>query len=112
MRLYLSGPITGVDNYRKNFRNAAEGLRRDGYTDIINPAELCAVLPPEHTAWEEYMRICMELLDMAEAVILLPGWEQSRGAQREIGYAMAKGLIILEYSAMKGGGTDEKKTEL
>lgn len=103
MRLYLSGPITGLDNYRENFRNAAEGLRRDGYTDIINPAELCAVLPPEHTAWEEYMRICMELLDMADVVVLLPGWKRSKGVQREISYAKKNGLIILEYSAKKGG---------
>lgn len=50
MRVYLSGPITGVENYRDNFRNAAERLRADGIMDIINPAELCEVLPLESTS--------------------------------------------------------------
>lgn len=104
MRLYLSGPITGIENYLENFREAADGLKRDGYTDIINPAELCAVLPAEHTTWDEYMTICMDLLEMADAVILLLGWKQSRGSQREVGYAMAKDLIILEYEVMKKQG--------
>lgn len=41
MKIYLSGPITGVANYRENFRRAKEALTRDGYTQIINPAS-CA----------------------------------------------------------------------
>ena len=51
MKIYLSGPITGVANYRENFRRAKEALTRDGYTQIINPAELCEVLPESIASW-------------------------------------------------------------
>lgn len=53
MKIYLSGPITGVANYRENFRRAKEALTRDGYTQIINPAELCEVLPESIASWED-----------------------------------------------------------
>lgn len=96
MRVYLSGPITGVENYRENFRNAAERLRADGIMDIINPAELCEVLPLESATWEEYLSIDMHLIDLAQCLVLLPGWRESKGAQREYGYALAKDLMILE----------------
>lgn len=100
MKIYLSGPITGVANYRENFRRAKEALTRDGYTQIINPAELCEVLPESIASWEDYLAICLDLLDKAEAVVLLPGWDMSRGVQREIGYAIAKDKLILEYETM------------
>ena len=100
MKLYLSGPITGVNNYRKNFEEAAQELRWRGYTDLINPAELCRVLPVEHTTYEQYMTMCMDLLEMADAVVLLPGWEKSTGANREVGYALAKDMAILDLGTM------------
>lgn len=97
----MSGPITGVWNYRDRFRRAKEQLEAEGYDDIINPAELCEVLPDKHTTWEGYMAICLDLLQMADVLVLLPGWEESRGAQRELGYALAKDMIVLEFESMK-----------
>lgn len=103
MKLYLSGPITGVLNYRENFQDAVTRLRWAGYTDVINPAELCCVLPPEHTKYEEYMNICMDMLASADAIVLLPGWEKSIGANREIGYAMGTDKIIIDLETMVEG---------
>lgn len=100
MKLYLSGPITGVNNYRKNFEEAAQELRWRGYTDLINPAELCTVLPVEHTTYEQYMTMCMDLLGMADAIVLLPGWEASTGANREVGYALGTDKLIVELETM------------
>lgn len=101
MRLYLSGPITGDKNCRDKFKRAEQALRADGMKDIVNPAELIGVLSPEATSWEEYMRIDLALLDMSDALILLPGWEKSLGCQREYGYAEAVGKIILEFGELK-----------
>ena len=100
MKLYLSGPITGVNNYRKNFEEAAQELRWRGYTDLINPAELCTVLPVEHTTYEQYMTMCMDLLGMADAVVLLPGWETSTGANREVGFALGTDKLIVGLETM------------
>ena len=35
MRLYLSGPITGVNDYRERFKKAEKALRADGITDRL-----------------------------------------------------------------------------
>ncbi len=94
MRVYLSGPITGVKNYRERFSEAASRLEREKL-DVVNPAELCWVLPAS-TTWDEIMRIDLQLLDLCDAIVMLPGWRKSLGAQREYGYALAKAKIIWE----------------
>lgn len=96
MRIYLSGPITGTDNYRENFQEAVKRLNNEGQYDIINPAELCQVMPAATTSWEDYLQICVHLLEMADAIVMLPGWRESRGAQREYGFALASDKIIWE----------------
>ena len=60
--------------------------------EIINPTVLSA-LP---LTYDEYMNLDLQLLDMCGAVYMLDGWEKSKGACIEYGYALAKDLIVLE----------------
>ena len=96
MRIYLSGPITGQPNYRRVFREAKALLEEQGYHDIVNPAELCEVIPKSYP-YKDIMTICIDLLSNCDAVLLLPGWEKSHGCGREIGYAEAMDLIVMEF---------------
>ncbi len=89
MRIYISGAITGTDDYMERFKAAEEILAGN---EVLNPAAVCARLP--ELEYEEYMKVALTMLAMSEAIYMLPGWQQSRGANREYGYAIAKGMMI------------------
>ena len=93
MRVYISGPITGTDDYIYRFAKAEEKLKKDGYS-VINPAAVNSMLPHD-TTYEEYMKMSLTMLDMCGAIYMMEGWEKSCGANREYGYALANDYIIL-----------------
>ena len=92
MKMYISGAITGTDNYMERFAKAEKELTENGYS-VINPAKVNAQLP-EDTTYEEYMKMCFCMLDMCDSIYMLKGWEKSCGANREYGYAIAKKKTI------------------
>ena len=92
MKLYLSGAITGTDDYMDRFSMAEKSLEVEH--TIVNPARVNAQLPSD-TNYEDYMKMSFCMLDMCDGIYLLKGWEKSCGSNRELGYAMAKGKIIL-----------------
>jgi hypothetical protein len=59
---------------------------------IINPTMLVL---PESCTHDDYMNIDLMLLDLADAIYMLKGWEKSKGACIEYGYARAKNKMIL-----------------
>ena len=93
MRIYISGGITGVENYRETFSRAHEELTKGGH-DVINPAFYADTLPK--LSYEEYMKLGLHFLNMYDAIYMLKGWQKSCGANREYGYALATDKIILE----------------
>lgn len=92
--LYISGPITGLADLNKPaFATAATQLRALGYA-VINPHEIGApselLLP-----WADYLRAdLIAMLQGANALALLPGWERSRGATLECHVANALGWEV------------------
>lgn len=95
MRIYISGPISGTDDATERFDEAEMYLRKlFPYCDIINPERLSVVMP-DNATHGEYMKICFDLLEMANAIYMLNGWEKSSGACQEYGFAWAKDITIL-----------------
>ena len=93
MKIYISGAITGTDDYMERFAKAEKELTEQGYS-VVNPAKVNAQLP-EDTTYEEYMKMCFCMLDICIAIYMLNGFEKSCGSNRELGYAMAKDMIIM-----------------
>ena len=95
MKIYISGAITNNPNYKEDFERAKDYLRKEyPSAEIINPALVNSHLP-KSTTHEEYMRMSFVMLDMCDSVYFINGWEESKGANQEYGYALAKDKIIL-----------------
>ena len=97
MKIYISGPITGVDGYMERFNRAEEALKAEGHT-VVNPAKVNSALP-EGTTHEEYMITSIAMLEMCDCIFMLEGWKESKGCKIEFEYACKHRITI----AFEGG---------
>lgn len=99
MKIYISGPITNNPSYMTDFENAQDYLKiQFPHAEIINPALVNSHLP-KSTTHKEYMKMSFCMLDMADAIFMMDGWQKSCGASQEYGYSLAKDKIILFENA-------------
>lgn len=94
MKVYISGPITGVDDFEKNFQEAEDLLRRRGL-EVVNPVKIGEALEKDGLKLEyaDYMRADITELMKCDAIYMLDGSEDSEGACCE--YCIAKSLNML-----------------
>jgi Asp-tRNA(Asn)/Glu-tRNA(Gln) amidotransferase A subunit family amidase len=92
-KIYISGPMTGLPNHNEEaFTDAAAALRKKGHI-VFNPAENDD--GSRDKSWAFYMRLDVRSVSLADYMVILPGWENSKGAQLEI--AIAERLEIPIY---------------
>lgn len=93
-RIYVAGPMSGLPDFNyPAFHTAAAQLRAEGY-HVENPAENPA---PACGTWLAYMRMALAQVATCDAVCMLPGWRNSRGARIEHGLALDLGLEVRDF---------------
>lgn len=112
MKTYIAGPISGrtQPEYQEHFARAAEHLLSLGLIPV-SPLSVPAVehpgdCPPGYAAGEGsghssacHMRADLRELMSCEAIYLLGGWEESRGANVEKAVAEACGMDVIYEGA-------------
>ncbi len=93
--VYISGPITGTEDYIERFDDAEKRFLDGGYI-VLNPVRINKHMIKHGASYEEVMRKCLKLINRADCVCMLHGWTKSLGANREYGYALAKGKYIID----------------
>ena len=95
MKLYVAGPMTGIEDWNlPAFRHAAAELRRRGYV-VENPAEVD--LDPAVASWTDFMRADVIKLAGCDGLAFLDGWQASRGASLEVFLATQLGIRVMPF---------------
>jgi hypothetical protein len=93
MKIYIAGKITGDPEYKQKFDTVRDNLQADDVV-ILSPADL-----PAGMSNEDYMLICLSMIFSADAVMFLPDWQISLGAQIEHAICEYVKKNILYYKA-------------
>jgi hypothetical protein len=133
MKIYLAGPMTGYKDFNFPAFMAAAKMLRDMGHEVFNPAEhdlkmndpdvykseTGDQLEAQAKGFDPRVAIKADLtyiIDEAEAIALLPGWERSKGANAEFWTAQFLGLEILQLvpagEQIPGGAEQEGVAEV
>lgn len=96
LKVFISGPMKGMDNMNKDeFDKAEKLLREHGYSPF-NPAWMCNL--DEMWTHDDCMKFDLAALSCCDAIYQLDGWKYSEGAYMEYIYAVKHELIIMRES--------------
>ena len=93
MKVYLSGPMTGIQDFNFPAFNAEAARLRAAGLQVVNPAE---INPDTTMSWHECMRADIKALCDCDTLALMPGWESSQGAHLELHIAHRLGLRVIQ----------------
>lgn len=95
MKIYISGKVTGTNDYVERFAEAQRTLEvKYPCCEVVNPVRENSKLP-EDTSWIGYMANSVNLLSECDVIYMLKGWEQSRGAGIEHTIAIGAEMEVI-----------------
>ena len=117
VKIYLAGPMRGIKDFNfPAFHAETATLRACGH-DVFNAAEYEESMfgqgfansetgdlkDIQHLEWnfrDAFFKDCEYITKHADAVVVLPGWDLSKGAQAEVAIARTLGLPVLHAYSM------------
>lgn len=97
MRIYISGKVTGDENYKYKFKRAEEDI----YTKYALFEPKVESMPSkdhlklDDKNWDECMIESLACLNSCDTIYMLRDWKDSTGACIELGYALAQNMTVI-----------------
>lgn len=101
-KIYLAGPMTGLPEYNyPEFESTTATLRKHGW-DVVSPVEIARdmgysrdLINSDHAVFFNLMRAEKEALMDCDAIMLLEGWERSKGTRAELQLALSYNMEVI-----------------
>lgn len=80
MKLYICGPMSGYEDFNRPAFYALEAHLTAKEYEVLNPARV----GDGAISWQANMRRAITLMMQADALVVMDGWQKSRGARTEV----------------------------
>lgn len=102
-KVFISGKVTGCDDYIEKFKNAENALK-EKYPDKIIINAIAMLDSVNATEWDhdDCMDVTLALLSVCDEIVMLPDYSDSEGAIKEYRKATSLGLKVIFYESMFG----------
>lgn len=95
-KAYIAGPMSGFEDFNRPLFDRCEAWLESQEVKPVSPAHLNRMLGDDAT-YERFLRAGIKFLVDCDWIIMLPGWEKSKGACLELEIADACGIEVFEF---------------
>lgn len=94
--VYISGPVTGIPELNRPQFMLAQRMLLSSGCSVFNPSHIDGPIDPlkGDEMWQYYMHYCVQAIPSCHSMLMLPHWQNSKGAKEEHRIAKMLGLTI------------------